>query len=67
MKSPLKPLSLTDIHAVYGSLPSKQGEAAESSLVSYKRSEHFKRDQGHPGMQPAKPDPMGRPTRSGKR
>ncbi|WP_017462443.1 hypothetical protein [Dyella ginsengisoli] len=67
MKSPLKPLSLTDIHEIYGSSPTKQGEAAKSPLASYKRSEHFKRDAGHSGMQPAKLDPLGKLSRFGKR
>lgn len=67
MKSPLKPLSLTDIHAIYASSPTKAGDAAKKPHARYTRSNHFERDPGHPGMQPAKPDPTGRLSRLGKR
>lgn len=75
MKSPAKPLSLADIHSTYASSPAakpkaKPGEHATTTAATtahYKRSDHFKRDPGHPGMQPEKPDSMGRGAGTRKR
>lgn len=79
MKSPAKPLSLADIHSTYASSPAakpkaKPGEHATTTATTtaattahYKRSGHFKRDPGHPGMQPEKPDSMGRGAGTRKR
>lgn len=73
MKSPAKPLSLADIHSTYASSPAvkpkaKAAEAATTTATAnYRRSDHFKRDPGHPGMQPEKPDSMGRGAGTRKR
>ena len=74
MKSPAKPLSLADVHSVYASSPvlkptARRAEVASTppAPASYTRSDHFKRDPGHSGMQPDKPDPSGKGARSRNR
>lgn len=75
MKSPAKPLSLADIHSTYASSPAAKPKAkpgehetkTTATTAHYKRSDHFKRDAGHPGMQPEKPDSMGRGAGTRKR
>ncbi|WP_017462433.1 hypothetical protein [Dyella ginsengisoli] len=73
MKSPVKPLSLADVHSVYASSPvakpkaRRDKTAAGPATLSYSRSDHFKRDPGHPGMQPEKPEPAGKGSASRKR
>ncbi|HEU4670083.1 MAG TPA: hypothetical protein VFR91_05225 [Dyella sp.] len=73
MKSPVKPLSLADVHSVYASTPvakpkaKRAAPAAAPTAASYTRSDHFKRDPGHPGMQPDRPESMGKGSRTRKR
>lgn len=73
MKPPVKPLSLADVHSVYASAPVAKPKGKRSAVAtaptatSYTRSDHFKRDPGHPGMQPDKPEPMGKGARARKR